>query len=230
MNGRQHNNCTAAICALGPLSILARKNGEREGGFKQVLRTMVNLASLLGILASATTLVVLVALGRIAFGRHLASLHHLASLGIHRTRRRGGGGGSGSGRSTSSLPLAHSCCVRSIFLPPVVPSFPVPLVFLPSLSLLSSLYSHLPIARPPIGSVCLGKGYANVQIADHRTGKSSQLSGSPQTLPDGATSMPEAVQPSLAPQQARQEASLSAKAGSPPSLSLFARAKTEEVV
>ncbi|PTB50539.1 hypothetical protein M431DRAFT_256141 [Trichoderma harzianum CBS 226.95] len=90
---------------------------------------------------------------------------------------------------------------QSFSSPPVVPSFPVPLVFLPSLSLLSSLYSHLPIARPPIGSVCLGKGYANVQIADHRTGKSSQLSGSPQTLPDGATSMPEAVQPSLAPQQ-----------------------------
>ncbi|KAL6795999.1 hypothetical protein GGI42DRAFT_100829 [Trichoderma sp. SZMC 28013] len=161
---------------------------------------MVNLASLLGVLASATGLMVLVALGRIAFGRHLASLHHLGSLGIHRTRRRGGGGSGSGARSTGSLPLAHCCCVRSIFLPPQCKWF---LLFQSlwvffrlslslSLSSLLSLYCHLPLARSPIGSVCLGKGYANVQIADHRTGKSSQLSGSPQTLPDGATSMPEA--------------------------------------
>jgi hypothetical protein len=77
---------------------------------------MVNLASLLGVLpcsssriASATAVAVLVALGRIAFGSQPASLHHLASLGIHSTRRRGSG--------TGSFPLTH-CCYALLALGP----------------------------------------------------------------------------------------------------------------
>ncbi|KAL7933350.1 hypothetical protein V8C35DRAFT_52838 [Trichoderma chlorosporum] len=224
--GMSRGGTTTALRPFAP-STLSEASPRETGGnrgedFKQVLRTMVNLASLLGILASATTLVVLVALGRIAFGRQLASLHHLASLGIHRTRRRGGGGGGsgGGGRSTGSLPLAHCCCARSIlfsFSPSGCPcffSFQSRWVFF-RLSLSLSLFSHLPIARPPIGSVCLGKGYANVQTADHRTGKSLPAFRLVQRPPDGATSMPEAVQPS--PPTAEAEAA--AQAGAPPSLS-----------
>ncbi|KAL6689875.1 hypothetical protein J3F84DRAFT_225888 [Trichoderma pleuroticola] len=191
----------SAVSEFGP-----QQRGNEGEGFKQLVRTMVNLASLLGVLASATALVVLVALGRIAFGRHLASLHHLASLGIHRTRRRGGGGGGSggsSGRSTGSLPLAHCCCVRSIFLFPPwwFPSFPVPLVCLPSLSL--SLFSLAILSSPDCSGLPLDlsalprEGLRKRLDCRSSNGNSSQLSGSPQTLPDGATSMPRsyAVQP-----------------------------------
>lgn len=111
----------------------------KRGVFKQLVRTMVHLASLLGILsdsprwsrsgsrsgcAQASGLTVLVALGRIAFARQLASVHHLASPGIHCTRRRGGGSGGGGGggcsRTGSSLPLAHVAAVLAQFRSPLV--------------------------------------------------------------------------------------------------------------
>lgn len=208
-------SCSKAVgCRLPSFSNSLGKHDDnwktKRGGWEgKILRTVVNLASLLRILpctSSRIAILILVALGRIAFSSQPASLHHLvsASLGIHGARRRG--------RGTGSLALTHCCCARSrccplSYMPFLFFCFTIVLCLCPSESL--SLISRL-LGLPLDLSASEGLRKHD-KTADHRVGgrenKTPQLSI--RAVPMAQPALPEAVRPALFPQEG--------DAGSPPS-------------